>query len=347
MYTKNSLDKYPTFKNIIKKYGMINLLDPLTKTILRGHMMTFVDELIKAKQQFYLMIIDVDNFKQVNDNYGHQVGDEILKDIGSSLVEIVGDYGLVGRYGGDEFIIVDLYHQTYDSIHEFLERFYMCEESVFRRSVHASNVSVFVTGTIGTANFPNDAIDYDDLFYKADKALYRGKTKGRNCFIIYVESKHKDIDINLLIKEPIQDTLYELLSIFDLDMNLNDKLEKAFSYVSKKTKISDIFVFDKNNALINDNSIVVPEISEFIDSDIDYAVYNTIDEVNGGRAFDSFLKIHPIACLLITRIKFKGKVYGHLAFGDTIVQRIWQNEDIALLLFLMRLIAVELYLLDK
>ena len=350
MYTKKSFDKYPMFKDIINRYGMVNFLDPLTKTILRGHMMTYVDKLIREKFPFSLIILDIDNFKQINDNYGHQIGDRILQETAKNIIEYVGDSGLVGRYGGDEFIIVDKDHTDYDSMHKFLTDLYMdVNVNVLRKDLKIDQMQIFITGTIGTANFPNDATDYDDLFNKADKALYRGKMKGRNCFIIYVHEKHKDIDISKLIKEPIQNIFHSLDLIFEKDSSLVHKLEEGIKYLKEKLKITDVFCFTKKGKLVSNKADknVVNSFDEIID-DIGFSAYNTIDEVyNDYDDLDKFIDKYNLACLLIGKITFKNELYGYLLFADSSVQRIWQNEDIAILIFVMRLIGTELYLSEK
>jgi len=346
MYSKNSFENYPVFINIIKKYGMSNLLDPLTKTILRGHMMTYVDSLIKEKVPFALTIIDIDNFKQINDNYGHHVGDLVLQETAMNLIDAYEDYGIVGRFGGDEFIIVDLVHTTYDSIHSFLQTLYMSEKCgiVFRRDLKLENLSIYLTGTIGTANFPNDATDYDELFNKADKALYRGKMKGRNCFIIYVDEKHKDIDITKLVKHPIQDIFYELATIFEKKDTVDKKLTKIKKYF-KELRMNDIYLFDKDGVQIDKPNIKVEKLDSLIDDENNYSAYNSLGEiVTNSKSVLKFINDHDIASILIGNIIFKGEKYGYLIFSDSIVQRIWQNEDIAMLIYVARLFGMEFYL---
>ena len=348
MYTKKSFENYPLFKDIIKRYGMGNLLDPLTKTILRGHMMTYVDKLISEKKPFSLIIIDIDNFKQMNDNYGHQVGDLILQETANNIIDAVGDNGLVGRYGGDEFIIVDKVHTDYDSMHAFLVDLYMKEENrVFRTDLKIDQLQIFITGTIGAANFPNDATDYDDLFNKADKALYRGKMKGRNCFIIYVHEKHKDIDITKLIKDPIQNMFHALDDIFETSKDFKDKLKLGIKYLRERLKISDVFFFNKDGKMLNEPSIKVTNFDEIID-DVGFSAFNRTEEVlDYSKDLDKFIHHFRIASMLIGRITFKNEKYGYLIFADSLVQRIWQNEDMAVLIFAMKLIGAEMFLMKR
>ncbi len=331
MYTVNSFDQYPELKNIIKKHGIKNFLDPLTKTIMRGHIMNFIESLIKEKRQFSLIIMDIDNFKYINDNYGHHIGDLVLTETAKNIIDAVGDTGIVGRFGGDEFIIVDFVHNDYDSMHSYLVDFYEIPcVSPFRRYVKVEDVNLFITGTIGTANFPNNSTDFDDLFSKADKALYRGKMKGRNCFIIYVHEKHKDIDISKLMKEPIQNSIYNLFQMFDERNDISYLKNESFNYIKKILKISDILFINRDRVLDFNDSIVVSDIEDFLD-DMNVGVYNSVTEIcEKSEDMERFISNTGLVSVLISKVMFKGECYGYVVFGDKSVLRIWQNDDVAL-----------------
>lgn len=340
MYTKDSFDNYPELKNIIKKYGMNNFLDPLTKTIMRGHIMNFIESLIKNKIQFTMIILDIDNFKLINDNYGHHIGDLVLEETAKNIVDAVSNFGFVGRYGGDEFIIIDFKHTTYDSMHDFLQSLYDggdCE-AVFRRTITVENIKLLITGTIGCANYPTDSTEFDDLFNKADKALYRGKMKGRNCFIIYVHEKHKDIDISKLIKEPIQKAIYTLYNIFDTRDDIDFVKTEAFNYIKKILKINHVFYFDKNYRLEKNKNIVVKDFENYID-DMNIAVFNSVGPLSDESAeIAKFINEEVVSTMLICKIIFRGEFYGYIVFADDRIERIWQNDDIAIIITLTRLL---------
>ena len=350
MYKKNSFDNLPIFRNIINKYGMSNFLDPLTRTILRGHMISYIDSLINSNQPFSLIIIDIDNFKQINDNYGHKTGDEVLRIAAKTIIDIVGDSGLVGRYGGDEFIIVDIVHNDYDSMHKFLEKFYdttLCGDAIFRSILQLDQINLLLTGTIGTANFPRNAKNFDELFEKADKALYRGKMKGRNCFIIYVEEKHKDIDITKLIKEPLQNTFYNLIRIGESKNTISEKFRLVSEYIKKSLKISHVLIVNQPNKIIEPSIELKIDLEEYIDENDVCAINEVTGIYNSSRELQQFIDNTGIASMMIGRLTFRDVLYGYIIFGESNVQRIWQNEDLALLLFVIKMIGTELYLLDK
>ena len=118
MYTVQDLKKYDYFKDIDIKYA----LDSLTGVLTRANILGFANYLVENNKEFMMGILDIDNFKLVNDNYGHKIGDGCLQQIGEGLANYVGNEGLVGRFGGDEFIIIWLKGTSYDDVHAYIFR---------------------------------------------------------------------------------------------------------------------------------------------------------------------------------------------------------------------------------
>lgn len=169
-------------------FGNVDI-DFLTGVLSKNAMTNLAIRLIDVEKRpnISIAIVDVDYFKKVNDTYGHMIGDETLKKVAAVMKSEVGDYGVVGRIGGDEFFIV--FYDVYD-----LE-----ESRELLRSIKSTIGTAFqdndeglppVTLSIGCAAYPKDADNYADLFALADFALYRAKEKGRNRYIIYDQEKH-------------------------------------------------------------------------------------------------------------------------------------------------------------
>lgn len=131
---------------------------------------------------FAILFIDLDHFKEVNDTYGHKVGDELLKVISRRLSHSVRSGDTVARHGGDEFII--LLNELSDSsnveqvVKEILEK--MSQPVEFEHYL-----TLDVSGSVGIAIYPGDGLDEESLFMHADIAMYRAKAKGRNCYKFY------------------------------------------------------------------------------------------------------------------------------------------------------------------
>jgi two-component system cell cycle response regulator len=126
-----------------------------------------------------LILADLDNFKQVNDRFGHQAGDEVLRSFADILRETVRDIDVAARYGGEEFAIL-LPQTDIVGAEALAERLREAVESRAMAEAHDSPVTV--TSSFGVASFP-DAGNGPGLFAAADEALYRAKRAGKNCVV--------------------------------------------------------------------------------------------------------------------------------------------------------------------
>ena len=118
-------------------------------------------------------MLDVDYFKHVNDTYGHQVGDEVLIMIADAITQTCRQTDSVGRYGGEEFLIV-LPQTDSQQAYELAERIRKSVASISTQ--HPFSVSC----SIGVATF-DETLDMHTLIKRADEAVYNAKEKGRNC----------------------------------------------------------------------------------------------------------------------------------------------------------------------
>lgn len=141
-------------------------------------------ELMKAaryKSNLSIILIDIDYFKKFNDEYGHQAGDEILRQISDVLRKTSRQSDLVSRYGGEEFAIICVKTKKSDAL-RLAERIRTAVEK-HKFSLDNNHVDWKMTVTIGLASYNPSIKDKNELIRKADEALYKGKEKGRNCLI--------------------------------------------------------------------------------------------------------------------------------------------------------------------
>ncbi len=125
------------------------------------------------------LMLDVDYFKPINDNFGHQIGDRMLKQIGGFLDKLLRNTDLLGRYGGDEFLIILTGTEQSGAI-VAAERI---RETIASKEFQLNNKSVIKTTlSIGATSYPaNQAKNTKEFIHFADKALYQAKADGRNC----------------------------------------------------------------------------------------------------------------------------------------------------------------------
>ncbi|MET3697372.1 diguanylate cyclase with GAF sensor [Bacillus oleivorans] len=132
-----------------------------------------------------LILIDIDHFKSINDTYGHQSGNEVLRAIADRLQQFIGDTGIVARYGGEEFVILlpNISKKEALSIAETLRIMIANRPFILEQQLIQNRKRSFIriTASIGVANAPEDADDYLTLIRHADFAMYVGaKRRGRN-----------------------------------------------------------------------------------------------------------------------------------------------------------------------
>jgi two-component system cell cycle response regulator len=156
--------------------------DPLTRLLNRRALLerlsSEVDRSLRYGDVLTLLMVDVDHFKNINDSQGHLVGDAVLREIGSLLHASVRAVDVVARYGGEEFVII-LPETPLEGALVFAERL---RETIERHAFAGrGGAGLRLTASIGAATFPSPHVhSTEDLFARADEALYRAKSGGRN-----------------------------------------------------------------------------------------------------------------------------------------------------------------------
>ena len=144
----------------------------------------FVDMAASAQRHgkpLILLLVDLDRFKEVNDQRGHAAGDAVLQQVAHRMRAVVRDTDFIARLGGDEFVILQPDADSpqeggavADKLVEALSRPFQIDER-----------KVEIGASVGLSAYPQDADDLDGLFHKADRALYRAKAAGRGCYRYY------------------------------------------------------------------------------------------------------------------------------------------------------------------
>jgi diguanylate cyclase (GGDEF)-like protein/PAS domain S-box-containing protein len=156
--------------------------DPLTRLPNRSSLISSLEErllkMVGGCGQLAVIFIDLDRFKLINDSFGHQTGDELLRVIAIRLSSSVGERGMLARLGGDEFTLLVTDFTNLSDLSEIAEQLL----AVLTRPMRLEEHEVFVTGSIGISIFPNDGDDARTLLKNADVAMYRAKEAGKNTY---------------------------------------------------------------------------------------------------------------------------------------------------------------------
>jgi diguanylate cyclase (GGDEF)-like protein/PAS domain S-box-containing protein len=174
---KKVMERTAELNKALKDMEELAVTDKLTKLYNRHRIDEALDiEITKSERygtHFGVLILDIDNFKMVNDNYGHYAGDVVLKEFADILSRYVRESDTLGRWGGEEFVII-VPDSNKDSILHFAQR--------LREIIQEYKFDVVgnITASIGTTLYINNDTP-ESLISRADSALYQSKNSGRNC----------------------------------------------------------------------------------------------------------------------------------------------------------------------
>lgn len=337
--------------------------DITTNLLTKKAIIEYAENLLhrRPKYNVNICILDIDNFKQVNDTLGHLFGDEVLATVASVIQEAVAGNGLVGRIGGDEILIVLHYADLRGilrSIRSNIEWTYKDRKDIPK-----------VTCSIGASTYPTDSLVYDDLFKIADKMLYRAKQKGKNRYIIYEPVVHGDVlSEGAPVASPIsavQKKNKQYLIMHTMEYLTNQttaSLNTILQDTGNTFELDEIYLFyGKSQKMVMESSwsadgeaAASEALIEYIKEENFAHLYNehgiaVIDKVElikqvCPQTYDHLTK-QGVKVALIYKMNFKVHE-GYIAYyKKSDISRKWSESDIANLTYISKII--ELILNDK
>lgn len=188
---------------VIKLYRTANY-DFLTRVFNRRKMMELIQKNIESSKKFAILMLDIDDFKWINDTFGHDFGDKILKEIVKILKNTRRQQDIIGRYGGEEFIILcpDADGKEALNIAEDIRK------AISEKPVVVKDNKIYISVSIGIAEFPIHGNNPSGLLKAADIALYKAKKEGKNK-AVYLTPKEveKIISLEFEFKDAILDAI--------------------------------------------------------------------------------------------------------------------------------------------
>lgn len=175
-------DRVENEKEIIELSTRDHLTDVYNRRFIYGVLEEVIENFIHEKTVFSVGIIDIDNFKSVNDQYGHQVGDDVLVEFSQIIKDSLRSNDILGRYGGEEFIVIIKHADIEKSIHVFERVLDNVRKTNFTH--HQNPVELtFSAGITSCKELKKDELTIDKLIEIADKRLYLAKETGKNQII--------------------------------------------------------------------------------------------------------------------------------------------------------------------
>lgn len=171
------------------------------------------------KNQLAFLFLDLDDFKKINDTFGHEAGDQLIVLVANRLTQTLRKHDVIARLGGDEFIILIPQINHLDDIQKKV----ISILSQFRRPFEIEKKSVVVGASIGVATYPNDGTSFSELLRKSDAAMFHAKAQGQNQFAFYFDSLTHNLSRYFEIEEAFLNTVIErdFFLVFQPQIDLN------------------------------------------------------------------------------------------------------------------------------
>lgn len=178
--------------NQVDDYVEGNYLDSMTKTLNKKGITDYAEAAVTRGTGAAVIMMDIDNFKNINDTYGHLFGDEVITAVADVIKKVIGRNGVAGRVGGDEFMVI-----LDNAADELTLRNYL-------RGIKSNVCALFsekldenkITCSMGVSRSGVDSDNFRELYQIADKTLYLAKEKGKNRYIIYKPELHGNLRLS-------------------------------------------------------------------------------------------------------------------------------------------------------
>ncbi len=349
--------------------------DELTRLYNKSTARAKIENYLSARspeEKAAMFIVDVDDFKLINDSYGHMFGDVVLQEISASLNTLFRENDIVARIGGDEFLV---FMKGISNINVLVGRVSNVIEAIhclFKRKVVQCSLSC----SVGVAVCPEDGESFELLFQRSDIALYHAKSKGKNRFALYDQAvmdrpfgrEHDHMAATTRIEtdrapEPSHSSLLDQAFGWLYESgNVDQAVDSILEMIGQQMAVSRVYIFeDSEDGTYTTNTFewcgdgVLPQIDQlFRISAPEYgetykALFNENDVLycydisQMPEAARRLLNGQGIKSLLQCVIRVNGEFKGFIGVDDCSAQRIWTKDQIGLLGCMAKLIATFLF----
>lgn len=206
------------------------LHDSLTTLPNRVYLIDFIQDAIlkssKDERVTAIMFVDLDDFKKVNDAFGHSIGDKLLTEVGRKFEQILHDDQIVARFGGDEFVF------CFPNLENALEAEQMATNirRVFQQELNVEGKVISSSCSIGVSLYPQDGLNPEELIAKADTALYTSKARKKGKILFFDESINRRVQYELALEKELRCAIKndELYMVFQPQIDLfSGKMESV------------------------------------------------------------------------------------------------------------------------
>lgn len=345
-------------------------VDALTRLLNKDAARKYVEQCLMdmdGKQMAALLLIDLDNFKGVNDRYGHMFGDAVLCEVALTIRKQFRPDDVVARIGGDEYMVMMRPGVTRDLINRRCDALCKAVKERLDKLVHEGDVSC----SVGVAFALEHAANYSDLFQRADKALYLSKKKGKNCFTVYDSNDAAYWQLNVpegfstRIESDDNPGLadngivrYAFKRLYEAQ-NEEEAINSILAMIGEQMNVDRVYIFEDsadgqycNNTFEWCHEGIAPQIdklqnihyandvSGFRESFNEHGIFYCPDVEKLSEPVYSVVKMQGIRSMLCCAIREKGEFCGYVGFDECTEERIWTKEQIDVLTFISEMLSV-------
>ena len=343
-------------------------LDPLTRILNKKASKEAVDLFLKTNPNstHALFVIDIDDFKKINDTFGHTVGDMVISDIALLIQEQFTENDIVGRVGGDEFIVF----AKNVTVAEARQRAKMLCKTV-QKKLSGDGAEIIVTLSAGIAIFNQDGDNYNTLFERADHAMYHIKKNGKNHFIFADEMKDdfceekNHLEENEFRKNPTTDKefLNTAFSLLSHARDINGSLNVLLEQIGRKYGMNLVSVFEYNE---NGQDMLLTnywsDMGDIYESSVLPITWPRLKRAACGEFVQTTAgwnkkrpdewknwsgKGVPISSLAAVKFEYDNGKTGCIDVGSVEEDKKWTSEEMATICELSRVVAVFVTLRNK
>ena len=324
--------------------------DPMTGLYNKKRVRELIEEALQVPNtENALLVLDLDGFKQVNDQLGHMTGDAVISDMALSLQTVFRQTDILGRIGGDEFVV--LLRDTVGDTAFIVERCIQLRD-LLRKCFKKDGQELHVTGSIGIALAPKDGRTYAELFSCADAALYKAKEEGRDTQIFYESSfsacspEHKKQSIACIqekafLEKPVEYIFQMLYETKDAKLTVELLLELFAKYFHVH-RVYIYHMLDENywskcifewraKGVSSSDEAHYGEVGRIIERNYRHSEYGYFSECHDTAELEpegaDLLQSRKIQAFLHCGILDGGRFLGCVGFDDAYHARIWTRKE--------------------
>ena len=335
----------------------------LNKQVCRRKVERLLEENKKRKLSA-MAVIDLDDFKEVNDRYGHLFGDTVLTHVAEEISKLFRDTDVVGRIGGDEFLV---FMPELKNHRLAQERFEQLIHAV-RQTLAEHMVEGEMSCTVGLAFYPEHGLAYEELFQMADRALYQAKKQGKGCCCVYSAKAEISTAVSMISQRIDSEERIGLQNSNILEYvfarlyqsgDVSQTIQEVMEMVGRELGVSRVYIFENNqenttcsNTFEWCNEGVEPQIHllQNINYEEDLAGYRESFNERGvlyapdisqlPQHLRNILEPQGIKSMLHCAIRENGRFVGYVGLDDNERIRLWTQEQVDVLTTMAQILAV-------